>query len=236
MELSQNTRALTDIDKQFQSFFDSLPQLGWTAQPDGVVDFYNSEFYAYTGFTFEELYGSGWSKVVDEKDYPHVLERWKNSLATFANFEMKVPLRRHDGIYRLFLTRATPVFNDDGTCVRWIGVNTDIQDEIDRSTELARSEQQFRLLADSLPDLVWISDCNLSFRYLNQRWIDYTSLPISDGLGDGWRQVVCPDDLARAAQVWQISSTSNQPFESELRLRGGGWSLSLVSSTGHSGE
>jgi PAS domain S-box-containing protein len=220
MELNQFTNPSTEVDKLIRPFFDSLSQLGWTARPDGYMDFCNQKFHEYTGFTAEELYGWGWSKVVRQEDYPRILELWSNSLDTLAHFEMKIPLRRHDGTYRLFLARATPVINDDGCCVRWIGVNADIQDEIDRANELARSEQQFRLLADSLPDLIWIADCSLNFRYLNQRWVDYTSVSVNDGLGAGWRRSVFPDDLVRTDLVWHDCKTSNKPFENELRLRG----------------
>jgi PAS domain S-box-containing protein len=220
MELMRAHEALNDSERLIRTFFDSMPQLGWAARADGFVDFYNQRFYEYSGYTLQDLGGWGWSKVLDPQVFPSVLDRWKHSLATFENFEMKLPLRRHDGVYRWFLTRATPMFDDNGNCIRWVGINTDIQDEIDQSNALAQSERQFRLLADSLPDLVWIADSDLTCRYLNQRWVEYTGLAASDGYGTCWRRIVHPDDLLKAERMLNALISDKKPFEYEQRLRG----------------
>jgi len=219
MEWMHSPDTLNDIEKLFHTFFDSMPQLGWTARADGFVDFYNRRFYEYSGCTLKELQGWGWEKVLDPETFAEVLARWKHSLATFENFEMKIPLRRHDGVFRWFLTRATPMFDDNGVCVRWVGINTDIQEEIDQSHALSESERQFRMLADCLPDLVWIIDNNLDCIYLNQRWVEYTGLKASKGEGVAWRDVIHPDDLLGVRDLWNKCTAAKTHFESEHRLR-----------------
>jgi PAS domain S-box-containing protein len=219
MELVHGSEALDESEKLIRTFFDSMPQLGWAAQASGFVDLYNRRFYEYSGCTVEELEGWGWQKVLSAEMLPIVLDRWKHSLATFENFEMKIPLRRHDGVYRWFLTRATPMFDAHGKCLRWVGINTDIQDEIDQTHALAQSEQEFRLLADSLPDLVWIADGNFSCRYVNKRWIDYTGVSASEASGSGWLQIAHPDDLSKVTKEWEIPITEKKMFEGEQRLK-----------------
>jgi PAS domain S-box-containing protein len=204
---------------QMSALFDSMPQLGWAARPDGFVYFYNQRFYEYSGCSPEELQGWGWEKLLDPQIYAKVLDRWRLSLATFQKFEMKIPLRRYDGQFCWFLTRATPIFDDHGECVRWVGVNTNIQEEIEQSNARAESERQFKLLADSLTDLVWIADSQFSCKYLNQRWVDYTQLPVKEGLGSGWRNVVHQEDLIRTDPEWKICIAAKKPFESEHRIR-----------------
>ena len=49
----------------FRKLFDAMPQLGWTAQPDGFIDFYNQGWYEYTGTTHEDMQGWGWQSVHD---------------------------------------------------------------------------------------------------------------------------------------------------------------------------
>ena len=129
----------------FRTLFDLMPQLGWTARADGHIDFYNRRWYDYTGTTREEMEGWGWQTVHDPEMLPLVSERWRHSLDTGESFEMEFPLRRHDGVFRWFLTRVHPLRGPDGRINRWIGINTDIDDRrrhartLDRIAEVGRA-------------------------------------------------------------------------------------------------
>ncbi|MBA2321108.1 MAG: PAS domain-containing protein [Deltaproteobacteria bacterium] len=105
-----------------------MPQLGWSARPDGHIDFYNRGWYDYTGTTPDEMAGWGWKSVHDPDHLDEVVRRWQRSIETGTPFEMEFPLRRHDGVFRWFLTRVNPVFDANGAVTRWVGVNTDIDD------------------------------------------------------------------------------------------------------------
>ncbi|MCA1664045.1 MAG: PAS domain S-box protein, partial [Myxococcales bacterium] len=136
-------------ETQFHALFDFMPQLGWTARPDGFIDFYNRCWFEYTGMTMEQMQGWGWQAVHDPAYLPQVVERWQESLRSGTPFEMEFPLRRHDGTFRWFLTRTTPIRDSSGTIVRWVGINTDIHD---RTQAAAQSERRFRMLVDSIED------------------------------------------------------------------------------------
>ena len=113
----------------FRSLFDLMPQLGWTARPDGHIDFYNRGWYEYTGTTLEQMQGWGWQSVHDPEILPLVIEEWQRARANGTPFEMEFPLRRHDGVFRWFLTRVNPLRDGSGNIVRWVGINTDIDDQ-----------------------------------------------------------------------------------------------------------
>jgi PAS domain S-box-containing protein len=121
---------------ELRALFDSMPQLGWTARPDGSGDFYNRGWYEYTGTTYEQMAGWGWRTVHDPEILPLVMARWQESLRSETPFEMEFPLRRHDGSFRWFLTRVTPVRDAENRLVRWVGINTDIDDQR-KATEAA---------------------------------------------------------------------------------------------------
>jgi PAS domain S-box-containing protein len=141
--------AARDAD-QLQSLFDAMPQLGWTARPDGYIDFYNRGWYEYTGTTFEQMQGWGWAAVHDPEMLPKVAERWKHSLGTGTPFEMEFPLRRHDGVFRWFLTRVNPVRDAAGSIVRWVGINTDVDDRRQHARTLERLSQIGRTISADL--------------------------------------------------------------------------------------
>lgn len=129
-------------ERALETFIDNLPELAWTARPDGHIDYYNRRWYEYTGTTFEEMQRSGWERLHDPKLLPQVLERWKRSLASGDPFEMEFTLRGADGVPRWFLTRMAPMRDAAGEIVRWFGTNTNI-DEIKASQALtmAMAEQ-----------------------------------------------------------------------------------------------
>jgi len=120
--------ATTPDDRVFRQLFDSMPQLGWTALADGYIDFYNRGWFEYTGTTPAQMVGWGWRSVHDPNVLPRVEEEWRRCIASGEPFEMEFPLRRHDGLFRSFLTRVTPLRDEDGKIARWVGVNTDVED------------------------------------------------------------------------------------------------------------
>ena len=137
-EPSWNSLFQNELDNSlFRTLFDAMPQLGWTASADGFIDFYNKGWYEYTGTTLEQMRGWGWESVHDPEMLPEVKHRWKQSIDQGIAFEMKFPLRSARGEFRWFLTRVNPVKDGTGKVVRWVGINTDIQSEIDAS---ARAE------------------------------------------------------------------------------------------------
>jgi PAS domain S-box-containing protein len=125
--------ASIEQEKQFQLLFNLMPQVGWAARPDGFVDFYNKEWYEYTGTTYEQMQGWGWQHIVDPAFLPEAMERWRYSLLTGIPFENEAPLRRSDGVFRRFLVRAKPMLDSEGMVVRWVGICTDINE---RAAEL----------------------------------------------------------------------------------------------------
>jgi PAS domain S-box-containing protein len=136
-------------ETHFRALFDEMPQLGWTARPDGFIDFYNRRWYAYTGKTFTEMQGWGWQAVHDPELLPKVTATWQHSIENGVPFEMEFPLRRHDGVFRWFLTRGTPMRDAQGHIVRWVGINTDIHDRRQAGTA---TDARLRLLIESIHD------------------------------------------------------------------------------------
>ena len=136
---AETARARAEASEHgLKSFVDNLPELAWTAQADGHIDYYNRRWYDYTGTTFEEMQGWGWEKVHDPQLLPLVVERWKHSLASGEPFEMEFTLRGADGVARWFLTRVVPSRDASGRILRWFGTNTNI-DAIKASLALSEA-------------------------------------------------------------------------------------------------
>lgn len=84
---------------------------------------------------------------------------------------------------------------------------------------LQLSEQQFRTMAEGMPQIVWSTLANGKTTYLNQRWVEYTGLTLEESYGDGWLIPFHPDDRERAWEAWEAATNRNAKYELECRLR-----------------
>jgi PAS domain S-box-containing protein len=121
--------ALRQSEAQFRALANLIPTLAWMADEHGWIFWYNSRWYEYTGTSPEQMEGWGWQSVHHPEILPQVMERWTQSIATGAPFEMEFPLRGANGEFRWFLTRVAPTRAADGRITRWFGTNTDVQSQ-----------------------------------------------------------------------------------------------------------
>jgi PAS domain S-box-containing protein len=121
---SEEARQAEDIRR----VFDAIPTLAWSARSDGAADFFNRRWLDYTGLSVEQARDWGWSVAVHPDDLDGLADYWRSILASHEPGEREARLRRFDGVYRWFLFRATPSFDNDGAVVKWFGTNTDIED------------------------------------------------------------------------------------------------------------
>ena len=122
--------------ERYRSFIEVTGELGWTTNGSGEVAEDIPSFRKYTGQTYEEVKGWGWSKAVHPDDVERTKQVWKEATATRNRYETEYRLRRHDGIYRYFMARSVPAFNEDGTVREWVGTCIDITDRKEREQEL----------------------------------------------------------------------------------------------------
>ncbi len=132
----QMESALHESERQWRELVENLPELAWSALPDGHIDFYNRRWFEYTGTTLSQMEGWGWKSVHSPALLPQVVERWQQSLRSGDPFEMEFPLRGADGLFRWFLTRVRPLRNAGGDIVRWFGTNTNIDEQRRQAAQL----------------------------------------------------------------------------------------------------
>ncbi|WP_438028710.1 PAS domain S-box protein [Sorangium sp. So ce233] len=121
---------LRESEARFRQLADAMPQIVWTARPDGSIDYYNRRWHELAGTTDEaEVSGEGWRAFLHEDERERVLGAWIHSVATGAPYETEhrlgFPTAREQ---RWYLCRALPVRGPSGDVVRWYGTCTDIHD------------------------------------------------------------------------------------------------------------
>ena len=140
--VEERTQELRESETQFRTLANTIPQLAWMAHPDGSIFWYSQRWFEYTGTSQEELQGFGWRHVVHPEHVSRVEGGLQHCWHTGELWEDTFPLRNKDGNYGWFLTRAVPIFDSQGTIVRWFGTGTDITSQIAAEEKIRKLNTQ----------------------------------------------------------------------------------------------
>ena len=143
-ERAQIESALRQTAAQYRILANAIPQIVWGALPDGQHDYYNQQWYDYTGVAVGSADGEGWKDLFHPDDQAQAFQKWQHSLASGEPYEIEYRLRHRSGLYRWVLGRALPVRNAQGAITRWMGTCTDIHEQ--------KLAQEALLRADRLKD------------------------------------------------------------------------------------
>ncbi|MCE3254192.1 MAG: hypothetical protein K0Q67_3212, partial [Cellvibrio sp.] len=148
---AKSERLLKEDQMRFHQLAEGLPQLAWTCLPDGKCDFLNRRWCEYTGINGTEQLVYDWLQQVHPDDHQQLMQDWQKAVDSGTEMYSVFRIRRHDGEYRWFDTRAIPQKNEQGKIIRWLGSNTDITDIEMTRQALANSEQLFHTAFDYAP-------------------------------------------------------------------------------------
>lgn len=129
-ELEERRRAEVELKRQRDEFLtlaDNISSLCWLAYGDGTIFWYNKRWYEFTGADPDA--GIAWEAAYDPAVAPEIQGRWQRALRKGQRFEMVFPMRQHDGAYRQFLCRITPIRDEIGRIFRWCGTHADITEQ-----------------------------------------------------------------------------------------------------------
>jgi PAS domain S-box-containing protein len=130
-------------ERELRGVISAVPAHVWSASPDGTVDFVNERLLEFVGLTSDDILGWKWESVLHSDDRAKFVMDWCVAVKEGQSIESEVRVRRADGQYRWFLSRAVPLRDGKGEIVKWYGVSTDIEDR-------KRAEAEIRALKDQL--------------------------------------------------------------------------------------
>ncbi|GHO55972.1 PAS domain S-box protein [Ktedonobacter robiniae] len=221
-EQKRTEQQLKESREHLRVLTEMVPQLVWTTSPDGRVDYCNQRFQEVTRADFERVRDYEWRQYLHPEDTERVLTLRQHSLTTGELFESEHRLKDgQTGAYRWFLARAMPVRNEAGQIVKWFGTCTDIDEQKQTEQRLKESEEQFRVLVETVPQLVWVARPDGQHEYMNQHWCDYTGLTLENAQSDLWAylQVIHPDDREGNRAHLQRALDTGTMYEHEARVR-----------------
>ncbi len=150
-EHKQAEQALRQSERRFRTLAEALPLMVWTAEPDGVTDYFNPHTTEYTGLTLDQLRGWEWRSTIHPEELPQCLELWTHSIATGEPYDIEFHVRRADGTFRWHLARALALRDDSGRITKWFGSCMDIDDQ-KRAQEALREAKEAAEAANRAKD------------------------------------------------------------------------------------
>jgi PAS domain S-box-containing protein len=156
--------AVRKSEERYRSYLEATGELGWTTNAEGEVVEDISTWRNFTGQTFEEIKGSGWTKALHPDDLENTLRVWKKAVKQKIRYEVEYRVRRHDGVYRYFMARGVPIFNKNGNVKEWVGTCIDMT-EHKKAEELL---QEQRVVIESAPDAIFSTDSSFVIKSWNK--------------------------------------------------------------------
>lgn len=243
--------ALRASDADFRALGDAIPQVVWITRADGWNIFFNQAWYDYTGLSAADSEGHGWVTPFHPDDAPKAAEAWRQATATGGTYSLEARLRRADGVYRWWVVRGVPRYDETGAIGRWFGTCTDIEEfkqsaerlrlqqlvEIENLTqlckaeaELAAVEDRYTRLVEGVPDGVYTADVNGRFTSVNRGAAQITGFGRDELIGMSFIELVAPGDQLHVQEmVARALSGTAEVAEIELVAKDG-WQVFIEAS------
>jgi PAS domain S-box-containing protein len=175
-----------------------------------------------TGFIENQDLPISW-KGWDEQGRPLNVDEWPLSRVTRGERVRNQVLRarRFEADHEFFASyNGSPIYDDNGKIALSFITIQDITERRQAEREVRESEERFRTLANSMPQLASMAGADGFILWYNQRWYEYTGMTPEQMAGWGWQSVHDPAVLPTVLSKWRDAIALAQPFEMEFPLRG----------------
>ncbi len=119
----------------------------------------------------------------------------------------------------VLLTSKVPLADESGQVIGLLGISSDTTERKRAEEDLRESESFYRQTLESIPGMVFTTRPDGYCDYQNQQWVDFTGVPMSEHLGDGWNNLLHPEDRPRAFAAWRDAVEERAPYDLEYRVR-----------------
>ena len=217
---------LRESERRWRDLTEALPQLVWTARPDGYMDYSSAQVVQYMGRPESELLGWGWLDFLHPDDRERTQHAWQTAIGGQNGYEIEHRFRRFDGVYRWFKTRGVAILDSEDNVYKWFGTSTDITKEKQLEEELRQANERLELAVRGSNLAIWeveMPDGILEYGRVTliNAWesLGYDPAKAPTDFADVFNLAVHPEDQARVGRAIQACLVGDtREFDAEYRI------------------
>ena len=184
------SKSIKQSEKKFRDLANTIPQIVWTSTPEGNLDYYNQNWFDYTGMSLEDTFALGWKPILHPDDFQSCLDVWANSILTGISYQVEYRFKSAtDGVYRWHLGRAVPVRDDAGKIVKWFGTCTDIHDQKEMYRVARENWARTYAVVNDASIILWSIDEKGVFNFCEGKGLDQLGVKPGERVGSSIYEV-----------------------------------------------
>jgi PAS domain S-box-containing protein len=222
--VQEANQALTEERQHLRGLFEQAPGfMAALSGPDHVFTMANAAYLRLIGR--ENIIGKSVREALPEvvgQGFLDLLDRVHQSGQPFVGRSIRIALEPSSGgapEERFLDFVYQPIFGQDGRVSGIFVQGHDVTEQKRNEEALRESEERFRVIANSIDQMIWATQPNGFHDYYNQRWYEYTGVPEGTTDGEGWSGMFHPEDRDKAWEVWRRCLETGEPYHIEYRLR-----------------
>jgi PAS domain S-box-containing protein len=224
VDITERKRAEEALSRREAELAESqrLAKVGsWQWDPETDMVTWSKELYRMVGLDPNQPAVSykEHSKLYTAESWERLRTAVEEALRTGTPYELDLEMVRTDGTRLWLIARGEAQRDTTGRIVQLRGTVQDITESKRAIAALRESEERFRLVANTAPVVIWMTDPDKLCTYVNQVWLNFTGRPLEAELGYGWAEGIHPEDRQACIEGYTRAFDLRQPFTIEYRLR-----------------
>jgi PAS domain S-box-containing protein len=210
--------AVRQSEEKYRRIVETTNEGIWLLDSNFDTSFVNRQMAEMLGYQPAEMLG----RSVFDYFFPEDVGRKRRGLARRRekhSEQLDDRLRRKDGAELWVRMTAIPISKDNGDFDGSMAIVADISSQRLAEIALRESESRFRLVANTAPMLIWMSDTSRLCTYFNHSWLAFTGRSLEQELGNGWTEGVHPEDLQKCFDTYVQAFDAHEKFTIEYRLQ-----------------
>lgn len=215
---------LKSNEAQLRTLIETIPDLVWMKDPSGIFLNCNPRFELFFGASKFEIIGKTDYHFVDKELADFFRQKDNEAIVAGKSCinEEEVTFLS-DGHREVLETIKTPLFDAEGIIIGVLGVARDITERKRAEKTLLDNEEKFRLLATNTSDIIWTTDLNFNFTYVNEAVFSFLGYTSEEIIGLNLREIITPEGLQKISELATIVLTDtyikqNKNYIIEIQL------------------
>lgn len=218
-------KALAESEHLLKNITKESPTTLWMSDDKANIIYINQTWIDWTGLSFEESMGQGWTMAIIPEDRQHAQDKLIRDLKARKSYTGDFRIRHKDGEIRWCTATGNPQYKRDGTFAGYIGACTDVTEKVLSDQQIKKTNEdlnnqikQFEFVTGFMPVQLWTAKTDGEIDYVNERATEYFGVPAENITGKLRLNFIHPDDFDAYDNAWGHSLKTGDPYQFEFRL------------------